>query len=142
MAVPGLSPDLLRQLAQARLTDARVLLEAGQNAGAWYVAGYVLELALKAVICKTLRIREYPENGLNGKLKTHVVEELVLLAGLKQDLATHRADASFERSWKTVTDWKVDDRYSLVRTRQDVSDLLDALGNPEHGVLTWLTNQW
>ncbi len=138
----GLSPDLLKKLALERLAEARVLLNAGKHAGAWYIGGYALEIALKAVICRTLQLFEYPETALNGKLKTHVVEELVLLAGLRKDLVDRRTSPEFEDRWETIMDWKVDDRYSLVRTEQDVLDLLDAYEHPAHGVLTWLTSRW
>lgn len=138
----GLAPDLLRQLAHVRLAEAHALLDAGHNAGAWYVAGYVLELALKTVICRTLQLPEYPETALGGKLKTHSTDDLVLLAGLKQELAAQLIRPEFKDRWETVDDWKVDDRYSLKRTKQNVLDLLDAYEHPAHGVLIWLTSRW
>ena len=43
----------LQQLAEIRLRDAKALLVTGENdAGAYYMAGYAVECALKAVIAK------------------------------------------------------------------------------------------
>jgi hypothetical protein len=42
----------LQQLAEARLADAQVLLEAGRLDGAYYLLGYVVECALKSCIAK------------------------------------------------------------------------------------------
>jgi HEPN domain-containing protein len=61
----------LRDLVQERLNDAEALLAAGRYDAAAYMCGYVLEMALKACICRRLREREYPESALEGKFKTH-----------------------------------------------------------------------
>jgi len=41
-----------QELAQIRLRDAEVLLENGRFDGAYYIAGYSVECALKACIAK------------------------------------------------------------------------------------------
>ena len=119
------------------------MFEAGRYSGSWYVSGYVLELALKSVVCKTLDLVEYPETALRGRaFKTHDVAELILLAGLQARLAVETKDLAFQRNWETVTEWSPEDRYGLVRTRQDVADLLAAYNDPVKGVLAWLTRHW
>ncbi|RCR70169.1 HEPN domain-containing protein [Larkinella punicea] len=45
----------LKRIAQARLHDAKVLLDAGRYDGATYLCGYAIELGLKLRICKTLK---------------------------------------------------------------------------------------
>lgn len=52
---------VLRQVARQRLKDARTLLEGKRYDCAAYMCGYVVELALKARICRTLRWEGYPE---------------------------------------------------------------------------------
>jgi HEPN domain-containing protein len=42
----------LQQLAELRITEAKVLLDNGFYAGAYYLAGYAVECALKACIAK------------------------------------------------------------------------------------------
>ncbi len=51
----------LLKLAGARLEDAKILLDAGRSEAAAYLCGYVMELALKAKICQTLRWATFPE---------------------------------------------------------------------------------
>ena len=43
-----------QELAEQRLVEAKALLDQGQWDGAYYLAGYAVELALKACIIKTL----------------------------------------------------------------------------------------
>jgi HEPN domain-containing protein len=49
----------LQTLARLRLTEAKVLLRAGQHAGAYYLAGYVIECALKACVAKQVAHRPF-----------------------------------------------------------------------------------
>ena len=57
----------LQQLALLRLQEAEALFAGGFYDGSAYLCGYVVELALKARICATLNIDEYPEEGELGK---------------------------------------------------------------------------
>ena len=41
----------IRQLAEERLKDAQVLLANERHEGAFYLAGYAVELTLKAKVC-------------------------------------------------------------------------------------------
>jgi HEPN domain-containing protein len=59
----GLSGSDLKKLAQERLKDAEALLAAARYDAAAYTCGYVLEMALKACVCRRLREREYPESA-------------------------------------------------------------------------------
>jgi hypothetical protein len=42
--------ETMRKLAMARLAEARILLDAGEFSGAYYLAGYAIECAIKARI--------------------------------------------------------------------------------------------
>jgi HEPN domain-containing protein len=68
----------LQELAQLRLQEAEALLAAGLYDGCAYMCGYVVELALKARICATLNVAEYPDNrkGLRDAFRTHVFDDL------------------------------------------------------------------
>jgi hypothetical protein len=50
----------LEEISAARLHDAQALYAARRYDGAYYLAGYSLELALKARICKTLNWADFP----------------------------------------------------------------------------------
>ena len=60
----------LKALAATRLLEAKSLFNKRLYDGACYLAGYVVELALKARICKTLDLAGYPNQGrYQGHLK-------------------------------------------------------------------------
>jgi len=50
----------LQQLARLRLREAEALYGARLYDGCVYLAGYAVELALKARICRLLGLSEYP----------------------------------------------------------------------------------
>ena len=47
-------------LARVRLEEAKALRDAGRPAGAYYLAGYTVECALKACIAKRTREHDFP----------------------------------------------------------------------------------
>ncbi|MGB7136749.1 MAG: HEPN domain-containing protein [Acidobacteriaceae bacterium] len=51
----------LQSLANTRLREARVLFRAKEFSGAYYLAGYAVECALKACIAKQYRQHDFPD---------------------------------------------------------------------------------
>ena len=51
----------LEQLAEMRLDDAVLLFESGRASSAYYLAGYAVELALKACISKQMQFGVIPD---------------------------------------------------------------------------------
>jgi len=77
----------LKQISITRLKEAKALFSQGFYDGSIYLSGYVVETALKAKICKLLREPMYPESGKIGSAyKTHRIDDLILLAGLREQL--------------------------------------------------------
>jgi HEPN domain-containing protein len=73
-----------QEMAGRRLEEAKVLLDQGRWDGAYYLAGYAVELALKACIIKLLLTRDdFPEKEFSRNCYTHDLEKLVGLAGLE-----------------------------------------------------------
>ena len=136
----------LRNLATTRLKEARVLLSHGLYDGSRYLAGYVVELALKARICTLLDVETFPDSGrISSVFKTHNFDDLVKLAGLEKKLNEVRtADKTFEDNWLLVNKWSEEARYDPVGTRriEDAEQFIDALEEPTSGVLTWLKKRW
>ena len=102
----------LRKLARARLTDARTLLRAGRYDGAVYMGGYVVELALKARICRTLNWEGFPETRSEflplASFKTHDLDVLLSLSGRERAIRTsHLAE------WSAVASWDPEVRYRV-----------------------------
>ena len=132
-----------RRIAQARLVDAQVLLQARRYAAAYYLAGYVVECALKACIARQFRRADIPEPGTVRDIYVHDLVRLRHLAGLD---GAYRAEATrdpqFEVAWLTVRGWKETSRYSVQRARVEADDLYRSVADPTHGVLRWLKQHW
>ena len=104
----------LQELSRTRLREAEALFAAGLYDGAIYLCGYVLEMALKACVCRTRDIPGYPdtEPGVRQLFKTHDVGALELLAGLRSRVAQQKdLSPEFERSWNRLILWNTDLRY-------------------------------
>jgi HEPN domain-containing protein len=133
-----LSKQLLVQLAEEKLRDARLLLEAGRSSNAYYLAGYAIELMLKAIVSTEIQAETIPRSDLMKGLFTHDVEKLVSLANLKGGLAKLRdADPEFAAFWELVLDWRETSRYEMHDDKR-AEQLLRAIDDPDHGVLRWL----
>ena len=53
----------LQALSRIRINEAKGLLSLGLHDGAYYLAGYAVECALKACIAKETKRHEFPING-------------------------------------------------------------------------------
>ena len=80
----------LRKLAELRLKEAEALFAAACYDGCAYLCGYVVESVLKAAICATRGVNEYPESQLRGALRTHDFDDLRLLAGMKRSFTSNQ----------------------------------------------------
>jgi HEPN domain-containing protein len=129
----------LKNLALLRRREAQVLFEAGLYDGARYLAGYVLELALKARICRILDFEEYPDSGEFRRLyATHDLDQLLKLSGLSRKLSIQESEL-FD-SWSTAALWRPERRYDIpgVTKHEDVRDILGAVDE----VLRWIKKHW
>jgi len=135
--------DDLKKLANQRLADASTLLENGCYSGAFYLAGYVVECALKACIARhTKRFDFPPEPGMIRKIYVHDLVLLVKSAGLEQRFAEDRqADAELDANWALVKDWSEESRYRTW-TLREAQGLVEAISDSRHGVLKWISRHW
>jgi len=129
----------LKELAQLRLREAEALFVAGLYDGCVYLCGYVVELALKACICTTLAIPEYPDKRL---FLTHDFDELKLLAGLQIQISM--ANPALLQSWSVATQWKPEQRYQPAGTygQRQAEGVLEAIKADPDGVLQYLSRRW
>jgi HEPN domain-containing protein len=72
----------LRAMAQAKLDDAVLLLQNGRFSNAYYLAGYAVELALKACIAAQFVADVIPDKSLVNAIYRHTLKDLVGTAGL------------------------------------------------------------
>jgi len=105
----------LLEIARARIEDANVLIAEGRNDGAAYLCGYVVELALKARICRTLNWDGFPETRSEfenlSSFKTHKLDVLLALSGQES-----RIKADHFTEWSAVAKWDPEARYKQVGT--------------------------
>ncbi|MGO9228038.1 MAG: HEPN domain-containing protein [Bryobacteraceae bacterium] len=132
----------LQSLSRIRAREAKALLDAGLYDGAFYLAGYAVECALKACIAKATRKHEFPDKDRVNKSYTHSLVELIRLAGLRETHdARMKSDPVFRDNWGVVVSWSEDSRY-LRNTAEKAEGLVNAVGNPKSGVLSWLRHYW
>jgi HEPN domain-containing protein len=132
----------LQWLAKERIREAKALLGAGHWSGAYYLAGYAVECAVKACIAKLMKSEEFPDKKFADKCWTHNLTQLLDPAGLKDDFAAAmRADRDFAAKWETVQQWDESSRYART-TRAKAWDLYKAITDRKHGVFSWLKQRW
>jgi HEPN domain-containing protein len=131
-----------QQLSNVRLKEARALLKIGLSDGAYYLAGYAVEFALKACIAKGTRRYEFPDKGRVVSSYSHVLKELVGVArleGARRDRA--RTDPDFETNWNIARLWSEESRYKR-HTMESAEELIKAVGENHHGVIAWIKLHW
>ena len=136
----------LQQLALTRLEEVKALSEKGLYDGAFYLAGYVVELALKARICTHLEVDNYLDSGeISRSFKTHNLKNLLILSGL-QGKFSREISKNFEllKNWSLILDWTAEHRYKLLSSssRKELQGIINALDNKNNGVLTWIKKHW
>src|SRR5207302_825552 len=101
-SVESLSVDRtdLQRLALIRVRECKALLNLELNDGAYYLAGYAVECALKACIAKRTLRHEFPEKKRVDASHTHDVAALVKISGLDDALrAELKKDLMFWKNW-------------------------------------------
>ena len=146
------TPEEIKELAWLRLREAEILSANGMHDGAFYLAGYSVELILKAKICQRIGVPnifdEQSKNELNSgisiirnSLKTHNLNVLLIYSGLKDAFETEKADNQvlFKTNSLLFGNWDEKCRYKPCgyMKSQDVENLI-ALLHDENGLLKWI----
>ncbi|MCI0377511.1 MAG: HEPN domain-containing protein [Gemmataceae bacterium] len=125
-------------LADIRIAEAKALLDQGMFAGAYYLAGYSVEFALKACIAKLTNQYDFPEKRFVLDCYTHDVEKLLALAGIdKQFESDAKASPTFFQFWQVVKEWDESCRFEI-KVQNEAQSLYDAIADPTKGVLLWI----
>lgn len=143
-----------QQLATLRLTEAQTLLTHDLPDGAFYLAGYAVECALKAAICRTLGIDDFFESysskphgakvrdDVVQKFKTHDYGTLLVLSDLYHKLgADLLTDKALNDSWSTFQNqnWSEQQRYATAS--KAMNDTLDFVASVNY-FLQWISQHW
>lgn len=150
------TPAEIKALAYERLDEAKILCDAAKYDGAFYLAGYSVELMLKAKVCERLGIDNlfdescqiYGIAEVRKALKTHDLAVLFIFSGLhlpfEQAKSNHFFLAKmngllFARSGKAF--WSEQSRYLPAGTQNpdDVQMFIELLQH-EEGLLEWISN--
>jgi len=119
------------------------LLAAKKYDGAYYLAGYAIECALKSCVAKQVRKFDFPNKKLALDSHSHNLDQLLGVSGLKK---THQEEmninADFKAKWLVVRDWSENARYSTGRSMTQARDLYAAITDRRNGILKWLKTHW
>ena len=131
-----------QRLSELRLQESKALLAAGFPEGAYYLAGYAVECALKACIAKRTQQHDFPEKG-SQSFYSHDLEKLFGFADLKVELEPALSKSpQMNANWTIVKDWSEESRYDSGRAAGDALNLLAAIEDPAGGILPWLQRRW
>lgn len=130
----------LQALAGSRIRESKILFKAGEYSGAYYLAGYSVECALKACIAKRFMKHDFPDKKTVIESYTHDLVKLAKLAGLEQELEGENV-AYLKKNWDVVRGWSEESRYRLME-RPVCEQLLSAIIQTSHGVLPCIQRCW
>jgi HEPN domain-containing protein len=127
--------------ADERSDDAEALLRSGRYGCAYYIAGYAVECALKAIIAHQTKEGDFPPKE-SPRYYSHKLQELLGLAGIQSVFDKEKLKyKAFEDNWQTVKDWNEESRYQSWGQRE-AEEIVAAVRDADHGVLQWLKQYW
>jgi HEPN domain-containing protein len=116
-----------QEITEVGLRESKALLAAGFPEGAYYLAGYAVECALKACIAKRTQEHDFPEKE-SRNYYSHDLEELLGFAKLRTELdQSMRTNPAMKTNWIIVQDWSEASRYDRNKTDQEAAELLEAI---------------
>lgn len=124
------SQDEIVLLAEMRLIDAECLIKAACSDGAYYLAGYSIELLLKARICKTFTISDFylfnrARQEVYKPFKSHEYDQLLMFSGLYTNFNEEiLKNQSLKKHWSLVRVWSDKSRYNSGKTQVEVQNFL------------------
>jgi hypothetical protein len=129
-------------LAGMRLGEAQALVQSGNQNGAYYLGGLVIECALKACIAKKTRKHDFPSDQNYAKsVYTHDLTQLARLAGLEGELEKEcKINTRFATNWGVIKAWNINARYDT--SSLSGTDMVAAVKSPLDGVLKWIKHYW
>ena len=129
------NPTDIRQLADLRINEAENLNNIGYPDGAFYLAGYAVELYLKAKICENLNLPTFytqyaPKTDLSKTFLIHNLDRLILLSGLLPKFEAEKSnDPVFLSHWLKIEQWSEKSRYDGIGSHlvKDTSDFIKSV---------------
>jgi len=148
------NPDEIKKLAYERSEEAGILCDNEKYDGAFYLAGYAIELMLKAKICENFGVNNLFDESettksisfVRGKIKTHDIAVLLIFSGLKNKLQDDKAsnnvlDKTMTRLFHDAGHclWSEQIRYQRnFQKPENVIELILLLKDDKEGLLQWI----
>lgn len=137
-----LNRKTLKELSKIRLIEAKTLLDNNYYNGAYYLSGYIIELAIKACIAKKTSKYEFPDLETVRNSYTHDLKQLLKTASLWVQFDSDiKINSGLQINWSIVKDWSESSRYEK-HTKQEAEDILSAVTDKNEGVLKWIKQYW
>ncbi|MDY8109998.1 hypothetical protein U0C82_12695 [Fulvimarina sp. 2208YS6-2-32] len=132
----------LHEIAEGKIADAQLLLAHRRYANAYYLAGYAVEIGLKACASRQIVGETIPDRSFLKTIFTHDFSQLVRLAGLKAELdRAGLATSRFLENWAIASEWRPESRYETIDA-SSASMLVNAVAENDSGVLPWIRAYW
>lgn len=132
----------LQAVAQGKIDDAEYLLKNQRYSNAFYLAGYAIEIGLKACIAKQFSAHALPDKKFVMDVHVHDLKKLVGLAGLTAELRKKEAASrQFSVNWALVTEWTPEIRYGAIDALT-AQIMVVAVTDVADGVLPWIKTVW
>jgi HEPN domain-containing protein len=138
----------IKKLAISKLEDAQCLLDNNRFDSAFYLAGYSVELLLKAKVCKNLGIEDFfdfaDQNSRKIKpeaykpFKVHEYQQLIVLSGMYGDFEVQLKNAAFKGHWSVIGKWSEDCRYLTGKTETETKEFVTSIREVTQWILTQL----
>ena len=139
---PGQTRSDLRANAQTKIDDAIILLTNKRYSNAYYLAGYAVEIGLKACIAAQISAETIPDKAFIKGIMNHQYRVLVGLAGLAASLKDEEVkDQRFATNWALASQWEPDARYEAIDP-MSAEGLVEAIATSNSGVLQWIKTHW
>ena len=136
MTVVTTRPEF-EMLMDLRLKEAKHLIDQKDWDGAYYLAGYAVEFALKIrIIAQLMTSNSFPDRKTVENFYKHELTVLRKLADLDVEMDK---DTAVSPQWDIVKDWSEQTRYEIGKAEKVATDLYDAI---EKGVLPWIKARW
>lgn len=135
-----LTRNQLKNSAISKLKSVKILINAGDYDTAVYLSGYVVEYALKAVVCKRLCLDSYPDDGnMQSVFRSHDFDRLLTLSGLSKEISVS-GDPKLFQNWSDLYTWNPSIRYNPVGTyvKIEAERKIEALEEKPNGLLSYI----
>lgn len=132
----------LQRLAESKLSDAQLLLQNARPSNSYYLAGYAVELGLKACISRQIIGDTLPDRTFVKDIYQHDLGKLVKLAGLQTELRNQEnSKPAFATNWGIVAGWNPECRYETI-DQYTAQLMVQAVCDQPSGVLQWIKLHW